>query len=144
MGVAATPASNGLGPQNPTKKLAHVGVFFGHLLSQNRVPKLSNPPPLTIGSIFEHCPVVWRPSSESSINRLESVQKRSIKWINKDLSSSYSSNKLLYFTHCRQLKTLPVQYRFDYHDLKLLHLIVHNLSFIKLPPYLHFMRVLVC
>ena len=91
-----------------------------------------------IRSIFEHCPVVWRPSSDSSINRLESIQKRSIKWINKDLSSSYSSNKLLYFTHCRQLNILPLQYRFDYHDLKLFHLIVHNLSFIKLPPYLHF------
>ena len=40
MGVAAPPA-----PQNPTKKLAHAGVLLGHLLSQNRVPKLSNPEP---------------------------------------------------------------------------------------------------
>ena len=45
MGVAATPAPKGLGPQNPTKKLAHVGVLLGHLLSQNRVPKLSDPGP---------------------------------------------------------------------------------------------------
>ena len=28
-----------------TKKFAHVGVFLGHLLSQNRVPKLSDPGP---------------------------------------------------------------------------------------------------
>ena len=32
----------GLGPQNPTKKLAHVGVLLGHLLSQNPEP----PPPI--------------------------------------------------------------------------------------------------
>ena len=28
MGVAATPAPKGMGPQNPTKKLAHVGVLW--------------------------------------------------------------------------------------------------------------------
>ena len=48
MGVAATPAPKGLGPQNPTKKLAHIGVLLGHLLSQNRVPNVQtlDPPPL--------------------------------------------------------------------------------------------------
>ena len=45
MGVAAKPAPKGLGPQYPTKKLAHVGVLLGHLLSQNHVPKLSDPGP---------------------------------------------------------------------------------------------------
>ena len=45
MGVAATPALKGLGPQNPTKKLAHVGIILGHQLSQNRVPKHSDPGP---------------------------------------------------------------------------------------------------
>ena len=43
-GVAATPAHKGLGPQNKTKKLAHVGVLLGHLLSQNHVPKDYHPP----------------------------------------------------------------------------------------------------
>ena len=92
-----------------------------------------------VRSIFEHCPVVWRPSSDSAVCKLESIQKRAVKWINKEqLSISYSSNKLLYFTHCKQLNILPVQYRFDYHDLKLLHLVVNNLSCIKLPLYLQF------
>ena len=54
----------------------------------------------------------------------------------KDFSVSYSSNKLLYFTHCKQLNILPIQLRFDYHDLKFLHLVVHNCSCIKLPSYL--------
>ena len=45
MGVAAIPAPKCAGPQNPTKNLAHVGFLLGHLLSQNRVPKLSDPGP---------------------------------------------------------------------------------------------------
>ena len=48
-GVTATPASKGLGPQNPTKKLAHVEVLLGHLLSQNYVPKVSDLGPLLRG-----------------------------------------------------------------------------------------------
>ena len=40
MGVAATLAPLSLGPQNPTKKLAHVGVLLGQLLSQNKVSKI--------------------------------------------------------------------------------------------------------
>ena len=48
MGVAATPAPKGPEPQNPTKKLARVGVLLGHLLSQNRVLKLSDPGPPTL------------------------------------------------------------------------------------------------
>ena len=47
MGVAATLAPKGLGPKNPTKKLAHVGVLLGHMLSQNHAPEISDPgPPL--------------------------------------------------------------------------------------------------
>ena len=47
MGVAATLAPKGLGPKNPTKKLAHVGVLLGHMLSQNHAPEITDPgPPL--------------------------------------------------------------------------------------------------
>ena len=51
MGVAATPAPKDLGPQNPTEKLAHVGVLLGHLLSQNRVPKLLDPGPPPLNQV---------------------------------------------------------------------------------------------
>ena len=61
---------------------------------------------------------------------------QAIKLILKDFPVSYSSNKLLYFTHCKQLNILPIQLRFDYHDLKFLHIVVHNFSCIKLPAYL--------
>ena len=43
MSLAITPVPEGLGPRNPTKKLVHVGVLLGYLLSQNRVSKLSDP-----------------------------------------------------------------------------------------------------
>ena len=89
-----------------------------------------------VRSLFEHCSIIWRPSSDTAVNRLESLQMRAIKWILKDFSVSYSSNKLLYFAHFKQLNILPIQLRFDYHDLKFLHLVVHNFSYIKLPSYL--------
>ena len=41
-----------------------------------------------VRSQFEHCPIVWRPSSQSSLDRLESIQKRSIKWILNELENS--------------------------------------------------------
>ena len=91
-----------------------------------------------VRSLFEHCPTVWRPSSYTVIEKLESIQKRAVKWINGDYTVSYSTNNLLYYNHCKQLDILPIQYRFDYHDLKLFHLIVHKITCIELPSYLHF------
>ena len=91
-----------------------------------------------VRSIFQHCPVVWRPSSNSVINKIESIQKRAIKWINYDYSQSYTSNDYLYYTHCKQIDILPIRYRFDYNDLKLFHLIIHKMSPIQLPSYLRF------
>ena len=45
-----------LAPQTLTKKLAHVGVLLGHFISQNRVPKLSDPgPPLRLCK----CSLYW-------------------------------------------------------------------------------------
>ena len=38
--------ANGLWLQNPTKKLAHVRVLLGHLLSQNHIPKVYDLGPL--------------------------------------------------------------------------------------------------
>ena len=46
MGVAATLAPKDLGPKNLTKKLAHVGVLLGHMLSQNHASEISDPGPL--------------------------------------------------------------------------------------------------
>ena len=90
--------------------------------------------------LFEHCPIVWRLWSNTVIGRLDSIQKRAIKWINDDFGCSYRSNNLLYYTHCKQLSILPIRYRFDLHDWKLFHLIVHNISCTNLLSYLHFFQ----
>ena len=107
--------------------------YFINNTSKRRVLYLT-----MVRSLFEHCPVVWRPSSNSATNKLESIQKRALKWINQDLRSSYSYNEQLYYIHCKQLNILPVRYRFDFHDLRLFHLIVHKISCIQLPTYMHF------
>ena len=89
-----------------------------------------------IRSLFEHCPYVWRPSSMTSINKLESIQKRGLKWILNDQSLSYSTNKHLYLVHCKQLNILPIKFRFDFNDLKMFHSIIYGFSCVKLPDYI--------
>ena len=34
---------------------------------------------ILVRSIFGHCPVIWRPSSDTVVNKLESIQKRAFK-----------------------------------------------------------------
>lgn len=53
-------------------------------------------------------------------------------------SPSYTANPLLYLTHCKQLDILPIRFRFDFHDLILLHSTVYGYSYCKLPSYLTF------
>ena len=89
-----------------------------------------------VRSTFEHCPIIWRPSSTTTIDRLESIQKRAFKWILNDSHVSYSSSSHLYLIHCMQLSILPIKYRFDYHDLKFFHAVVHGFSCVSLPEYL--------
>ncbi|MCP4460940.1 MAG: reverse transcriptase family protein [Cytophagales bacterium] len=73
-----------------------------------------------VRSLFEHCPMVWRPASNATVEKLESLQKRAIKWIRNDKSISYSTDDL-YYIHCKQLNILPIKFRFDFHDLKFFH-----------------------
>ena len=92
-----------------------------------------------VRSLFEHCPVVWRPASVSIIDKLEGLQKRALKWILNDYSVSYS-NGPLYYIPCKQLNILPIKFRFDYHDLKIFHEIVNGFSCVKLPSYIESFR----
>ena len=94
-----------------------------------------------VRSIFEHCPVVWRPASTTAIAKLESLQKRALKWIMADstesfIDTSYSKDSHMYYVHCNQLNILPIKSRFDYHDLKIFHSIVNGFSCVKLPEYI--------
>ena len=91
-----------------------------------------------VRSLFEHCPYIWRPSSVTAIEKLESLQKRALKWIlGNELSGiSYSSNHYLYLIHCKQLEILPIKFRFDFHDIKMFHSVVYGFSCVKLPGYI--------
>ena len=86
-----------------------------------------------IRSIFEHCPVVWRPNSKLAIDKLENVQKRAIKWILNDYSS-YTYD--MYLLKCKSLDILPITARFDLHDLNFFHSVFYKFSPVQLPWYL--------
>ena len=104
---------------------------FVNDLSKRRVLYLT-----LVRSIFEHCPIIWRPSSSTTVAKIEGMQKRALKWIRNDYGVSYSVEEI-YHVHCKQLNILPLRYRFDYHDLKFFHSLVHQYnSCTKLPSYL--------
>ena len=87
-----------------------------------------------VRSQFEHCPIIWRPSSKASVEKLESVQKRGFKWILK-IYTGFSS-KIFYFHTCKQLDILPISIRFDLKDLTYFHSIFYGYSKLKFPYYL--------
>ena len=82
-----------------------------------------------VRSQFEHCSVIWRPHQKTNMDKLESLQKRCIKWI---LDEQF----LHYFQKCKFLDILPMQFRFNLNDLVLFHKIFYELSTIKFPFYL--------
>ena len=89
-----------------------------------------------IRSQFEHCSPVWSPSSKVTMDKLEALQKKCVKWIlNEEL---YSYTPETYSSKLKELDLLPIQYRLQCKDLKLLHNIIHNKSVISLPNYMHF------
>ena len=89
-----------------------------------------------VRSLFEHCSVVWRPHNQTSKDKLESIQKRAVKWILNEEYHSYSN--IEYLLRCKQLNFLPLDFKLLFNDILLLHKIVNNLIPIKLPSYLHF------
>ena len=86
-----------------------------------------------VRSIFEHCPIVWRPSSKSKLQSLENVQKRALKWILDDYRSLPNE---LYIIKCKQLDILPITSRLKLFDLTFFHSIVYGYSPVSLPYYL--------
>ena len=87
-----------------------------------------------IRSQFEHCPIIWRPSSKTSVDKLESVQKKGFKWILQTYSSF--SSTVYYYHTCKQLNILPISIRFDLKDMTYFHSIFYGLSVVKFPSYL--------
>ena len=71
------------------------------------------------------------------MTKVESIQKRALKWVLKEENLSYSS-QIVYIRKCKELNLLPMSLRFDLTDILLLHKIVHGISTIKFSSYLHF------
>ena len=66
-----------------------------------------------VRSHFEHCTIIWRPASQATIEKLESIQKRALKWVINSLYTSFGDNRV-YYRVCKQLNILPLSVRFDY------------------------------
>jgi hypothetical protein len=92
-----------------------------------------------VRSQLENCSTVWSPSSATSIEKLESLLKRAIKWVFDEQYSSYSPE--LYYIRCKELNLLPIKYKLMLKDLKLFHDILNSRVPIDLPQYYCFFRV---
>ena len=88
-----------------------------------------------VRSQFEHCTVVWRPSTQTTIDRLESLQKRALKWI-LDIQNRSLGDSRVYYAICKRLKILPLTFRFDYKDLLFFHSIFYEYSVVYFPSYI--------
>lgn len=107
------------------KRVCH----FVKCSKQKRVLYLS-----LVRSIFEHCVTVWRPCSVDLLQKLESIQRRSVKWILSECGHHYSDFE--YLKRLKDLDILPMEYRFTVSDLIIFHKMFYGNYTIKLPPYL--------
>ena len=89
-----------------------------------------------VRSQFENCSIVWRPSTLTMQNKLESLQKRAIKWIFCEENRSYSSEE--YLRKCKSIDILPLTLKFDLNDLIFLHKVLSGCVPITLPYYLSY------
>ena len=90
-----------------------------------------------IRSQFEHCSPVWRPTNCTMMNKMESLQKKCIKWILSEDFCNYGTYTV-YLRKCHQVRLLPLVKRFDYNDLILLYKVLHKLIPLEFPTYLKF------
>ena len=88
-----------------------------------------------VRSHFEHCPIVWRPAPNNILDKLESVQKRALKWVIDDAYISFT-NLTNYYRKCIDLNILPICRRFDYKDLLFFHSVFYSYSVVQMPNYL--------
>ena len=91
-----------------------------------------------VRSQFEHCSVIWSPSSDAGFARLESIQRRAVRWILEEQQVNY--DELTYLTKLQTLDILPIEFKLVHADLSLFHRIVYKSIPIKLPHYLRQVR----
>ena len=90
-----------------------------------------------VRSQFEHCSPIWRPTTDSMLEKFENFQKSCIKWILSEENLSYGTN-LTYIMKCRFVNLLPLKNIFALNDLVLFHKIIYEHIPAKLPSYLSF------
>ena len=77
--------------------------------------------------------MIWRPTAESKIDKLERIQCRAVKWILNEQDHHY--NDWEYICRLRDLDLLPLKYVFQSNDLIIFHKIYYNAYFVKLPQH---------
>lgn len=87
-----------------------------------------------VRSLFEHCSVIWRPTTEVMSNKLEAIQRRAVKWILAEDGHHY--NDFEYLMRLKNLDLLPLKYKFDYTDLVLFHNIYYKKTVVGMPNYI--------
>ena len=87
-----------------------------------------------VRSQFEHCSIIWRPHTITLENKIEALQKRSIKLILFECFSTYTQKE--YLVKMGKLDLLPLAIKLTYSDLLLFHRIIHKDVCINLPYYI--------
>ena len=116
-----------------------IGNFSQNFEDMKFIFVLPTYPLCNVRSIFKSCSVIWRPNKLTMSKKIEGIWKRAVKWILNEEGLSYAS-KSVYIYNCKQLKILPMSYRFEMTDLVMLHKIIHSLVPVELPAYLSFYR----
>ena len=87
-----------------------------------------------IRSLFEHGSIIWCPTTVVLINKVETIQRRAVKWILGEQDHHY--NDIEYLSRLRDLDLMPMINKLGYTDLVVFHSIYNNRSVVKLPSYL--------
>lgn len=72
--------------------------------------------------------------SQTSITKLENIQRITVKWILSEEEHHY--NELEYVKRLKDLDLLPLISKFEYSDLLVFHKVYHKQSVIEMPDYL--------
>ncbi len=92
-----------------------------------------------IRSLFEHGSIVWSPTTVALTEKVESIQRRAVKWILGEQDHHY--NDVEYLSRLRDLDLMPMDQKFKYTDLVVFHQIYNKLSVVELPHYLTALNV---
>ena len=104
----------------------------------SKIPKQKTPIDLKIPNFLENSnSPIWRPSTETLIQKFENLQKSCIKWILSEDYVRYNLN-VVYIQKCRGVNLLPLRKLFELNSLVLFHKIVYEYIPLTLPSYLTF------